>query len=122
MKKVILFTLCLVMLLSGMAMAGSLVVSGNMKVFNIFGAVTATATIVEPDGTPLAGPSLGAAINGDYQITANFPLPVFRQGCIMKGFGSYFAGFLHVYGQYAMTPIAVADGTTTITSIDFNLQ
>jgi hypothetical protein len=121
MKRILLLALCLVFALSGVALAANVNISGQAKVFNIFGAVGASMQALEADGVTALAPTVPCAFDGTYTIAADVPNAYYRSGVYVHGDGSYFAGFLHVIGNSPAFNVAVGAGSTTITGVNLAL-
>jgi hypothetical protein len=123
MKRILLVALCLVFALSGVAMAQNVNISGQAKVFGIFGAVGATMTALEADGVTVIGdnPTGIPDICGQYTINTAVPNAYYRAACFVHGDGSYFMGLLHVIGNSPPFNIAVGAGSTSIPGVNVDL-
>jgi hypothetical protein len=123
MKRILLLTLCLVFALSGVALAQNVHISGQAKVFDIFGAVGANVAALEADGVTAVGGSNTAVCNfdGTYAIDTDVPNAYARFGCYVHGDATYFGGFLHVIGNSPAFNVAVGAGNTSITGVNLAL-
>jgi hypothetical protein len=123
MKRILLVALCLVFALTGVAMAQNVHISGTAKVFDIFGAVGATMTALEADGTTVIGdmPTGTPDICGAYNIDTSVDASYYRAGCYVHGDASYFGNLLHVIGNSDAFNIAVGAGSTTIPGVNVAL-